>query len=191
MRKITHIALAAALAALCVLPAAGQSYKASKVREKSEPEPLSFSRSITTRKTISTNLRECTSGWKIKECELDNGTYWNAFDDNYIRYDCVFYNLSAEKENYDLWIQMKLYYRGPNELELTAYKFTLFGNRHPVMQLSSEDDYFNRTWLWRVMHDKETVELQRKTAEECFIIVADSLEDFLRNGPKAESQLLD
>ena len=41
------------------------------------------------------------------------------------------------------------------------------------------------------MHDKETVELQRKTAEECFIFVADSLEDFLRNGPKAESQLLD
>ena len=190
MRKITHIALAAALAALCVLPANGQSYKASKVREKSEPEPLSFSRSITTRKTISTNLRECTSGWTIKECELDNGTYWNAFDDNYIRYDCVFYDLSAEKENYDLWIQMKLYYRGPNELELTAYKFTLFGNRYPVMHLSTTDDKFNRTWLWRVMHDEETIELQREIAKDYFNLIADSLQRFLRYGPDYESELL-
>ena len=191
MRRYLHIVVAAFLAAMCVIPTAGQNYRASKVKEKAEPEPLSFSRSITSRKTINTNLRESTSGWEIKECDLDNGTYWNTFDDNYIRYDCVFYGLSAEKENYDLWIQMKLFYKGPNEVELTAYSFTLFGNRHPVMQLTSGDDYFNRSWLWRVMHDKETVELQRKTAEECFNFVADSLEDFLRNGPRSESQLLD
>ena len=191
MRKITHIALAAALAAMCVLPAAGQSYKASKVREKSEPEPLTFSRVISSRMQLNSNLRETTRGWDIKSCGVETVTYWNTFGDNYMLYTGHSHSLTANKEEYNLLVWFKLFYRDSHELELFAYEITAFGKRHPVMNLSSSDDKLNRTWLWRIMHNKETVELQREAAEEYFNKVADSLEDFLRNGPKSESQLLD
>ena len=86
---------------------------------------------------------------------------------------------------------MKLHYKNQYELELEAYEVTTFGERHPVTHLSSTDDKLNRTWLWRVMHDKETIELQRKTAEDYFNLIADSLQRFLLHGSEDESQLLD
>ena len=84
MRRCSHIVVAAFLAAMCVLPAAGQGYKANKVREKSEPEPLTFSRIISTNKMLDSNLFKLTRGWDSAEGHVDNGVYFNAFDDNYM-----------------------------------------------------------------------------------------------------------
>ncbi|MBO4230859.1 MAG: hypothetical protein J5886_04195 [Bacteroidales bacterium] len=186
MKRISYIALAAVLAAMCVLPAAGQSYKASKVRGKSEPEPLTFSRTITTNRMMNSDLFNLTRGWDSAEGHVDNGLYFNAFEDNYMLYEGEFRGLNAKKENYDLWIRMKLYYMGPYRVDLFAYEIITFGDKHPVDQLSLSDDKLNRTWLWRVMHDKETIEMQRNTAEECFNFIADSLEEFLLHGPTKE-----
>lgn len=184
MRPILHIALAATLAAICVLPVSGQDYRRNKVRV--EPEPLTFTRIITVSKELNPNLFELTRGWDLAKGSVDRGVYFNAFDDNYIHYWGNFNNLNAKKENYDLLIRMKLFYLGPYNLELLAYDITSFGDKHPVMHLSAKDDRFNRPWLWRVLHDIETVDMERKAAEECFNMVADSLEEFLKDGPPLE-----
>ena len=192
MKKIIHIALAAALAAMCVLPAAGQSYKASKVREKSEPEPLTFSRNIDlelfSNKQFDPNLSDLLRGWKYSNGDdnVDYLFYQDFWGENYIQYHGSFYNLQAHKESFELVIWFKLHYRSSYRLVLEGYDITAFGGRDLVLHLSSFDDRFNRPWLWRVFHDIETVDKQREIAKDCFNRVADSLEEFLRDGPPME-----
>lgn len=190
MRCCSHIVVAAFLAAMCVIPAAGQSYRQNKIKTKAEPEPLTFSRIITSGTIINPNLRNTINGWNSKKNGVEIVTYCNTFGENYLSCSGELYDLTAGKENYDLWIRLKLHYRNQYELELEAYEITTFGDRHPVMHLSTTDDKFNRTWLWRVMHDEETIELQREIAKDYFNLIADSLQRFLRYGPDYESELL-
>ena len=189
MRRSLHIVITAALAAICVLPAAGQNYKRNKV--KAEPEPLTFSRIIMSDKEIDPNLRETTRGWDSNECRIETITYWDTFDDNYMSYVGRFDGLNADEEVFDLVIWMKLIYENPHKLTLHAYEITAFSAKHPVMDLSVNDTRLNRPWLWRAFHNIDTIDKQRKIAEDCFNYVADSLEDFIRNGPPMELQRID
>ena len=114
----------------------------------------------------------------------------DLWGENYIKYDGSFYNLQADKECFNLWIRMKLIYRDSHKLDLVAYEFTAFGKKDPVMKLSVNADRLNRPWLWRVFHNIDTVDKQRKIAVECFNLVADSLEEFLKDGPPMELKLI-
>ena len=195
MRKITHIALAAVLAAMCVLPAAGQSYKKNKVIH--DPEPLTFSRKIdldiNSDKKFDPNLHELLRGWNYSDRDdrVDYLFHHDMWGENYIEYDGSFYNLQADRESFNLWIRMRLHYHSPYRLVLEAYDITLFGSKDPVLKLSEKDDKLNRPWLWRVFHNIETVDKERKIAEECFNLVADSLEDFLKDGPPMKLHRVD
>ncbi len=197
MRRYLHIVVAAFLAAMCVIPAAGQSYKASKVREKSEPEPLTFSRNIDLElfsdKKFDPNLSGLLRDWKYSDGnDIVEYIFHNDFDDdNFIQYHGSFYNLQASEEPFNLVIWFKLHYRSPYRLVLEGYDITAFGKKDPFLKLSAYDDKFNRTWLWRVSHNIETVDKQREIAKECFNRVADSIEVFLKDGPPWELQLVD
>lgn len=189
MRRSLHIVIAAALAAICLLPAAGQNYKRNKV--KAEPEPLSFSRIITSDKEFDSDLFNLTLDWNSSMCGFDRLSYWDSDGDNYLSYAGRFENLTADNELFDLCMWLKLVYDNPRQLELIAYNIISFGDKDPIMKLSSKDDRINRPWLWRAFHNIDTIDKQRKIAEECFNLVADSLEEFLRNGPPMELQRID
>ena len=55
-----------------------------------------------------------------------------------------------------------------------------------VVRMSTHDDRFNRTWLWRVLRSKKILNQIRVRSEELFKVITASMDHYLEVGPPAE-----
>ena len=185
MKKIIHIALAAAMAALCVLPAAGQSYKASKVREKSEPEPLEFRRSFTLdgNNKDKGDIYRFLYGWSsgidmefVGSVGYDEKCYFLAING---------LDFAGKEGHMTCSVNIHILNDG---LTLELKDFSVGWNNHFIPDLSKQDDNFNRPWLWRVNHNPEVVQAARERCKEIFDTLCASMDKYLEEGPPMELQ---
>lgn len=181
MKRTLHICIAAILAAICVFPAAGQSYKRNKVM--TDPEPLEF------RKIY----------W-LKDKEKDKSDIYRdlygwgeGFDLEFVGsvgFDEKCYFLKAQGLDFDGKdgrmtgsVNIHILYGG---FVLELKDIAVGWGNHFISDLSKEDNSFNRPWLWRVNHNPETVEAARERSKEIFDTLCASMDEFLKNGPPME-----
>ena len=188
MRRLSHIAFAALLAAMCVLPAAGQNYKASKVREKSEPEPLEFRKTfiLDSEKKAKREIYHDLNGWNP---EFDMQFYGSVgFDEKHFSLDIDDLQLGKEKG----WMSIAVVLHIINGGIILEFKdIAVAWRNHTHIVLSQKDDSFNRTWLWKVNHNPEVVQAARERSKEIFDTLCASLDKYLKEGPPWELQLVD
>ena len=187
MRRCSHIVVAAFLAAMCVLPAAGQSYKASKVREKSEPEPLEFKRSFTLNGNNKDkgDIYRYLYGWSsgidmefVGSVGFDEKCYFLAING---------LDFAGKEGRMTCSVNIHILAGG---LTLELKDFAIGWDNHFIPDLSKQDDKFNRTWLWRVNHNPEVVQAGRDRCREIFDTLCASLDNYLKEGPPLELQLV-
>ena len=183
MRKITHIALAAALAAMYVLPANGQSYRRNKV--KTEPEKLTFKATIPAPGKSQNELFWLFRKWDSMNVGarfvLQSLDYeWQAYHGNYD-------NLRFGNKTGSLILFMKLIFTD-DLVTLDVYDvYADWDNhRHYVSSLYSEDA-LNRG----SRHKSEIVKFARIESEKCFATILNSLVEYLHNDRPIELIRLD
>ncbi|MBQ6186037.1 MAG: hypothetical protein IJK48_09235 [Bacteroidales bacterium] len=185
MKRILHIILAAVMAAFCVLPASGQSYKNYKV--KTDPEPLVFRKIywFNDQEKDKGDIYRDLYGWgEGLDLEFVGGV---GFDEK-----CFF--LKAQGLDFN---GNDGHMTGSVNIHILEGGFTLelkdiavgWGN-HFIPDLSKEDNSFNRTWLWRVNHNPEIVEAARGRCRELFETLCKSMDKFLEDGPPMELKAL-
>lgn len=183
MRRSLHIVIAAALAAICVLPAAGQSYKKNKVRP--EPELLTFSRRYDVYGKTQKELFWLTQKWPSSECGAEY--VMQSLDYGWRSYHGHFNQLKFGDKTGNLILFIKLHFMDGSVI-LDVYDVFANWNNHRsyVSSLTTSDPLATS----RGVRNK-TLEYARDAAADCFNLVADSLEEFLRNGPPMELKRID
>lgn len=184
MRRVLHIALAAAMAALCVLPAAGQSYKASKVREKSEPEPLEFRKVFPLSQNDYKEIRTRLMRWECPGYDLSLSGFPVNSDGKYMSLNVGGLDFDGVKGSVSGSVGVLI----SGGMAILEFRNIYAGWGTHLVEMSKRDDSFNRTWLWRVNHNKEIVQAARERCEEIFDTLCASLDDFLKDGPPMELQ---
>ena len=186
MRRLSHIAFAALLAAMCVLPAAGQNYKASKVREKSEPEPLEFRKVYCLPSNGRKEIRTALMRWEYHDFDMDLNGFPVGSDGNYMSMNVNGLDVNG--------IDGRIY--GRVGIVITEGLVVLqLDNIHACwrehdVKMSRMDDRFNRPWLWRVNHNPEVVQAARERCKEIFDTLCASMDEFLKDGPPMEMRRL-
>ncbi len=183
MRRYLHIVVAAFLAAMCVIPAAGQGYRQNKVKTKAEPEPLVF------RKTYMLDgkfrnkgeIYRYLSGWSSGiDMEFVGSV---GFDEKC--YFLAIRGLDFARKEGRMTCSVNIHVLdGGFTLELND--FSAGWNNHFIPDLSKQDDKFNRPWLWRVNHNPEVVQAARERCKEIFDTLCASMDKYLEEGPPME-----
>lgn len=193
MRRFIHIVIAAVLAAFCVLPASGQDYKQNRVKPtnhkvKTEPIPLVLSKTIELTTSIDSNWSDVMYGWNNEALGVDRLYHSREFGKDYILYTGVCRGSVANKETFNLWMKLTLFFDDEFKLDLVASDISVFSRKDFGEKLSTEDNRNNRPWLWRVFHNSDTIDKERAAAIDYFNMVADSLEAFLKDDSPLDLQ---
>lgn len=180
MKRIPHIVVAAALAALCVLPAAGQNYRRNKVIN--DPEPLEFRKVYWISSKDRDDIRQHLMKWDCRAFDLSLTGFPTDSDGKYM-------HLNTEGLDFDgvegslVGTVGVVITDGPMVLELKNIR--AYWRNHRI-ELSKQDDSFNRTWLWRVNHNPEIVQAARARCKEVFDTLCASMDKYLEDGPPME-----
>ena len=186
MRRSLHIVIAAALAAICVLPAAGQSYKRNNVRP--EPEPLVFRKVYSLPGENSKDIYRLVAHWKCDDYNI-------IFTGGGYGYESKGYYLSAHNQDFDKVIGTIMgnvvlcFYDG--EMALEFNRISVDWNNHLILDMSKDDNRLNRPWLWRVNHNTKIVQTARDRCKEIFDHLCSSMDEYLRDGPPMELKRID
>ena len=181
MRRILHIALAATLAAICVLPASGQDYRRNKVRV--EPEPLEFRKTYWLPGLSPRDQRALMNKWDFKEYELKN-TGGPAYNDG-LSYFLSVHNLDFKKVKGTVMGNV-IFLFNEGYLTLEFNNITIDWKNHLIIDMSQEDSRLNRPWLWRVNHNPVIVNTARERCREIFDTICASMDEFIKDGPPLE-----
>lgn len=185
MKRILHIILAAGLAAFCVLPAAGQSYKKNKV--KTDPEPLEFRQLYWYRnfdKDKGEIYRELYRWDPVLPLEFVGSV---GFEGKYYFLDVQDLDFGKVRGRMTASVNIHILYGG---ILLEFKDIAISWRNHIHIDLSKEDNSFNRTWLWRVNHNPEIIEAARIRCKDLFDTLSKSMDEFVEDGPPMEMTAL-
>ena len=176
--------IAAVLAAMCVLPAAGQSYRRNKV--KTEPEKLVLQKMIFIPYKNQKEILTLLSKWEDTLPEISLSYLERSY---YKRprniYNGIFKDIGMGGRHGNLCSLIDISAMAEG-VELVFHDmFIVYNNNSWQGYLSTSDDRFNRSKLWLAVHKSE-FDQARIRASECFDYVASSLESFLNNGGPLE-----
>lgn len=188
MRRFIHIVVAAFLAAMCVIPAAGQNYKSSKVREKSEPEPLEFRKVFLMPGHKEKEQRELINKWDFNDYNLKY-TGGPAYCDGMVWFLSA-HDIDFKKVKGTVMGNFSILFNN-GYITLEFNRIAIDWKGHLILDMSNGDDKFNRPWLWRVNHNPEVVQAARERCKEIFDTLCASLDNYLKEGPPWELQLVD
>ncbi|MBQ5979401.1 MAG: hypothetical protein IJL58_05225 [Bacteroidales bacterium] len=185
MKRILHIILAAVMAAFCVLPASGQSYKKNKVR--TDPEPLEFRKVYWISSKNHDKVRKHLMKWDCNKLDLSLTGFPVNSDGKCFHLNVDGVDFEGVKGSITGTVNV-IITEGPTVLELKDIH--TYWRNHFYVDLSKEDNSFNRTWLWRVNHNPTIVEAARERCKELFEILCQSMDEYLKDGPPMELEAL-
>lgn len=183
MRRSLHIVIAAALAAICVLPAAGQNYKRNKV--KAEPEPLEFRKVYWISSKDNDGLRTHLMKWDCRAFDLSLTGFPTNAEGKYMHLNTEGLDFNGVVGSITGKVGVLIM---DGAIVLEFKNIHAYWRNHFYVDLSKEDNSFNRTWLWRVNHNPEIVQAARERCKEIFDILCASMGEYLRDGPPMELQ---
>lgn len=183
MKQSLHIMLAIVLAAMCVIPVSGQSFRRHKV--KTEPEKLVISRMYSIPGKSRRDISHLLYNWDGTIPEVGDKTMHFGYDNIISTNSYVgrFNNLDLGPKNGNLIVMVDIVIgSGCAQLVFRDIDVDCGYVIYPG-PLTESDDSFNRTSLWLIRHKKVFAQA-RLRAQECFEYVASSLESYINdNGP--------
>ena len=157
--------------------------KSSKVKEKSEPEPLEFKRSFTLNGNNKDkgDIYRYLYGWSSGiDMEFVGSV---GFDEKCYFLKVRGLDFAGKEGRLTCSVNIHILYGG---LILELKDFAVGWNNRFIPDMSKQDDKFNRPWLWRVYHNPEIVQAARQRCKEIFDTLCESLDEFLLDGPPME-----
>ena len=158
-----------------------------------EPEPLTYSKLYQLPGTDVRTIERMFIHWDAKDCGLTyKGSYpvWEKLESGATYVDRPTFSgeyagldFGRTKGELDVTVDMKVI-DGAFWLVMKEVRATW--GRHFRELVSDRDDKFNRTWLWRVLRSRRTLEQIRLRAAEIFEQITASMDRFLAEGPPME-----
>ena len=178
MRRILHIALAATLAAICVLPASGQDYRRNKVRV--EPEQLTFNKEFEVPGKKQTELFWLVKNWDSSE--IGAQFIMQSLDYEWQAYHWNYYNIQFGEKTGDIILFMKVFF-SDERVALNVYDVYVDWDNHRHWESSL---YVSDTFSNHNKGKSKTLYLAEVEATKLFENISKSFEDFLKEGPSME-----
>ena len=184
MKRVPSIILTVSVFAIPICPASG--------KELRDPEPLTFSKHYDMQEADADSIRGIIHLWNSSSCGLVSGgyTYHLRNEGGKMHYDRVEiynggYNINAHNKKVllNLFIEIRI---GDGCFDMDAVRISADWRNHFVSTMSTCDDKFNRTWLWRIQHSPKVLDQIRLRAAEIFGRITASMDRFLAEGPPLE-----
>ena len=173
------------MAAICVLPAAGQSYRRNKV--KTEPDPLEFRKVFLMQGQNEKEQRELVNKWTFNDYNL-KFTGGSAYRDGMVWFLSA-HDLGFKKVRGTVMGNFNILF-DDGYMTLEFNNIAIDWKGHLILDMSTEDNSFNRPWLWRINHNPEIVQAARERCKEIFDTLCASMDEFLKDGPPMEMRRL-
>ena len=176
MRKMILAVIVALLAGCC-----GTCFG----RKLVEPDTLTFRKTYSMPGMTEKDLYYLLGSWEDQKIGLKfRGEDWIY---RRARYHIEFDGQILESTTADIDGDVLIKFRD-GEFDLIFTNIGAVWKRIFVVRMSTHDDRFNRTWLWRALRSQKILEQIRVRSGELFEVITASMDEYLKVGPPVELQ---
>lgn len=152
-------------------------------RELVNPDTLTFKKTYSMPGMTKDELYEYARKWKGEDIRLDDryGDWRHKEKDYHIKFDGQVLESTTADIDGDVFLRFR-----DGEFDLIFTNIGTVWKNNFVVRMSTHDDRFNRTWLWRVLRSKKILNQIRVRSEELFKMITASMDEYLKVGPPVE-----
>ena len=176
MRKMILAVIVALLAGCC-----GTCFG----RKLVEPDTLTFKKTYSMPGMTEDELYDLLRKWEDRNVGLKLRSKDRI--DRRVRYHIEFDGQILESTTADIDGDVLIKFRD-GEFDLIFTNIGAVWKRIFVVRMSTHDDRFNRTWLWRAFRSQKILEQIRGRSAELFDVITASMDEYLKVGPPVEME---
>ena len=152
-------------------------------RKLADPDTLTFKKTYSMPGMSKDELYEFARMWKGEGLKLDDMGGYSIYRerDYHVEFDGQVLESTTADIDGDVFLRFR-----DGEFDLIFTNIGVVWRNNFVVRMSTHDDRFNRTWLWRVLRSKKILNQIRVRSEELFEIVTASMDHYLEVGPPVE-----
>lgn len=152
-------------------------------RELVNPDTLKFRKTYSMPGMTKNELYEYVGAWRGEDIKLDDryGDWRRKEKDYHIEFEGQVLESTTADIDGDVFLRFR-----DGEFDLIFTNIGAVWRNIFVVRMSTHDDRFNRTWLWRALRSKKVLNQIRARSEELFKVITASMDHYLEVGPPVE-----